>query len=137
MTQTWPSRLLKTRAVSLGPLTGWTSYHRMNAACRARGHARTAGLLSDISSFQAARRPDWRGGPIEYSRARQVPRSRLRVRDCREVTAMGGAPATEFISVQPQSGRAPMNRSLDWGRAVVSRLGSVGSPDLGHSIFTL
>ncbi|MNT06261.1 hypothetical protein D3C72_1409190 [compost metagenome] len=129
MTQTRPDRLLKTRAVSLGPVTGWTSYHRMmNAACRARGHARTAGLLSDTSSLMAARRLNGRRGLIEYSRARHVPETRLRARTGRQVTAMGGAPATEFISVQPQMRRAPMNRSLDWGCAAVLRLGSVGSP---------
>lgn len=128
MTQTRPDRLLKTRAVSLGPLTGWTRYHRMNAACRARGQARTAGQLSDISSILAARRLNGRCGLIEYSRARHVPETRLRARAGRQVTAMGGVPATEFISVQQWSGRTPMNRSLDWGRAAVACLGSVGSP---------
>ncbi|AQV95569.1 hypothetical protein BJN34_16945 [Cupriavidus necator] len=100
----------------------------MNAACRARGQARTAGQLSDISSFLAVRRLNGRCGLIEYSRARHVPETRLRARSGRQVTARGGAPATEFISVQQLSGRTPMNRSLDWGSAEVARLGSVGSP---------
>jgi hypothetical protein len=99
----------------------------MNAACRARGQARTAGQLSDISSFLAVRRLNGRCGLIEYSRA-HVPETRLRARSGRQVTATGGAPATKFISVQQWSGRTPMNRSLDWGRAAVVRLGSVGSP---------
>uniref|UniRef100_Q46X99 Uncharacterized protein n=1 Tax=Cupriavidus pinatubonensis (strain JMP 134 / LMG 1197) TaxID=264198 RepID=Q46X99_CUPPJ len=80
MTQTKPNRLLKTRAVSFGPETGWVSYLKMNAVCRARGHARTAGKPSDISSLLAARRLDGRRGPIEYSGARQVPGARLRAR---------------------------------------------------------
>jgi len=111
----------------------------MIAVCSARGHARAAGLLSDISSFLAARRPDGRRGPIEYSRARLAPEVRLdaglsasaRISCRRERTALrdmgrGGFPATEFISVRPKPCRAPMNRSLDWGMRQ-TRLGSVGS----------
>ncbi|MNL02608.1 hypothetical protein D3C87_1231200 [compost metagenome] len=135
MTQTKPMRLLKTRAVSCSPVTGWASYPRMIAVCRARGHARTAGLLTDISSFLVVRRRNGRRGPIEYSRARHAPDTRLQAGfaarggplRCRLNAACRGIPATEFISVRPKLCRAPMNRSLDWSHAV-SRFGSVGSP---------
>ena len=127
MTQTKPDRLLKTRAVSFGPLTGWAGYLKMNAVCRARGHARTAGKPSDISSLLAAHRQTWRCGPIENSRARHVPGACLRVRACRQFVATSDGPDTEFISVRRQPCRAPMNRSLDWGGSVL-HLGSVGSP---------
>ncbi|MWL88454.1 hypothetical protein GA566_13565 [Cupriavidus sp. SW-Y-13] len=111
----------------------------MNAVCSARGQARAAGLLTDISSFLAARRHDGRRGPIEYSRARPAPEIRLyagfvtsaRISCRRERTMPRGAtrdgfPATEFISVRLEKCRAPMNRSLDWGSRQ-TRLGSVGS----------
>lgn len=139
MTQTEPIRLLTTRAVSSSPVTGWASYLPMIAVCSARGQARTAGLLSDISSFLAARRHDGRRGPIEYSRARRARGIRLctgiaasagilRRRECTAMrdTGRGGFPVTEFISVRSMLCRAPMNRSLDWGTRQ-TRLGSVGS----------
>jgi hypothetical protein len=128
LTQTRPDSLTKTRAVSFGPVTGWASYPKMNAVYSARGQARTADLPSDISSFLAARRLNGRCGLIEYSRAWHVPGACLQARTCRHGAASGGAPATEFISVRPTLCRAPMNRSLDWGRMAVSHLGSVGSP---------
>lgn len=151
MTQTEPKRLLTTRAVSSCPVTGWASYPRMIAVCSARGHARTADLLTDISSFQAVRRHDGRCGPIEFSRARHRPEiclsagssARSRMPGRRDRTAAsayiragsGGFPATEFISVRSMLCRAPMNRSLDWDMrsCCVSRIGRVAN--LGHSIF--
>jgi len=143
LTQTEPKWLFKTRAVSSCPVTVWASYPRMIAVRSARGHARTVDLLTDISSFQAARRHDGRCGQIEFSRARLSPGIRLsagfaarsRMPGRRGHTAMsaqvragrGCLPATEFISVRSMLRRAPMNRSLDWGTCK-TRLGSVGSP---------
>ncbi|RZT41097.1 hypothetical protein EV147_0083 [Cupriavidus agavae] len=139
MTQTEPIRFSTTRAVCCSPMTGWASYPLMIAVCGARGQARAAGLLTDISSFLVARRHDGRRGPVEYSRARPAPGIRLyagsaasaripcrRVRPAPRAEARGGFPATEFISVRSEMCRAPMNRSLDWG-ARRARLGSVGS----------
>ncbi|AZG15294.1 hypothetical protein EHF44_08005 [Cupriavidus pauculus] len=120
-------------------MTGWASYPRRIAVCSARGQARAAGKLTDISSYQAARRHDGRRGPIEYSRARHAPETRLdagvaaraRILRCREDTVprhagRGRCPVTEFISVRLTKCRAPMNRSLGWGQAG-TRLGPVGS----------
>ncbi|MCM3606721.1 hypothetical protein [Cupriavidus pauculus] len=139
MTQTEPIRLLTTRAVSCSPVSGWANYPLMIAVCSARGHARAAGLLTDISSFLAARRHNGRRGPIEYFRAPPAPEIRLhagfeagaRISGRGESTALcdvihGGFPVTEFISVRSELSRAPMNRSLDWGSRQ-TRLGSVGS----------
>ncbi|RLK44123.1 hypothetical protein C7417_0100 [Cupriavidus plantarum] len=138
MTQNKPSWLLKTRAVSCSPLTGWASYPLTIAIRRARGLARTVEPLTDISSFRTVRPRDARRGPIEFSRARLARETRVKTANAvfgdilrsRFRTAGRGVPATEFISVRPTfftCCRAPMNRSLDWGQAV-SHLGSVGSP---------
>ena len=128
MTQTGPGRLIKMRAVSCDPETGWVSYPRMNAVCRARGQARTTGTPTDISSFPAGRRLEERRRQIESSRTRHASEVRVRASCCRNRAGWAGTPDTEFISVRLRSGSAPMNRSLDWGCRKAAGLGSVGSP---------
>jgi len=137
LTQTRPDSLFTKRAVSSDPAEGNAGYlNTIDAAGRARGQARTAGQLSDTSLFQAARRRSTRA-PIEYSRVRKdLP--------CRRGAAFGAsadAPDTEFISVRTSYRfRAPMNRSLDWGRVAGRDPGSAsgwsGRPSC-YSIFTL
>jgi hypothetical protein len=93
--------------------------------------------LSDISCFQAMRWCESERGPIEFSRTRHASMARNGTSIRRGCIARGNAPDTEFISVRTLARRAPMNRSLDWGRDVfvVPRVGRVAN--LGHSIFTL
>jgi len=94
----------------------------MIAVRSARGHARTVDLLTDISSFQAARRHDGRCGQIEFSRARLSPGIRLSAGFAAR-SRMPGRRGHTAMSAQVRAGRGcplPPN-SLACGRCCVVR----------------